>query len=242
MEHIFRQRIPVDPRYTDTAGLLKLSALLYLVQEAAGTHADLLGADWDRLQEKGLFWAILRHRIQVERLPKAGDTITLETWPLPTSRVAYPRATAAYDDAGNLLFRTTAIWILMDRESRTMVLPGKSGVEVLGALRGDELPAPGSIVPAQLPNSCCRTVTDGDLDRNDHMNNARYLDWVQELLPEGSVPREMNLAYLAEAIKGQTLTLHWEQDPAGFFRLEACREKPGLPGSQERVFAARIQF
>ena len=242
MEPIYRQSVKIENAHADACGRLKISSLLYLVQEAAGEHARLLGTDWDTLQTKRLFWAILRHRVQVDRLPKTGETVTLETWPMPTSRVAYPRATAAYDADGNLLFRTTAIWVLMDTVNRTMVLPGKSGVEVIGTVQGNELPAPASIVPAQLPNRCRRTVTDADLDRNRHMNNARYLDWVTDLLPEENLPRELNLCYLAEATKGQTLTLSWEQNNDGIFHLEACREKTDLPGTQERVFAARVQL
>ena len=136
---------------------LKLSSLLFYAQEVAGKHSALLGADYDALAKKNLFWAVSRHKVQITRLPRLGETITVETWPMPTTKVAYPRALAAYDAQGNELFRSISIWVLMDLESRAMVLPGKSGVEVAGWLAGNELTTPHSIVPKALQNSAQRT-------------------------------------------------------------------------------------
>jgi acyl-ACP thioesterase len=246
MESIYHRQFKIEDIHLDCFGRVKPSVLLYFAQEVAGHHAGLLGTGWEALAEKQLFWAILRNNIQVDRLPTAGETITLETWPMPTTRAAYPRATVAYDSRGQVLFRSTAIWVLMNTQTRTMILPGKSGVEVQGILRGTELPAPGSIAPAALPNRCSRTVGYTLLDRNGHMNNTRYLDWVDDLLPadfhrEHPV-RGFTVCYLAEAREGQTLALDWAMDESLCLHVEAHREKPGMPTAQERVFAVQVHF
>ena len=246
MEPIYRQQFKIEDIHLDCFGRAKPSVLLYFAQEVAGHHAGLLGAGWEALAEKQLFWAILRNRIQVDRLPTAGETITLETWPMPTTRAAYPRATVAYDSQGQVLFRSTAIWVLMNTRTRTMVLPGKSGVEIQGILRDTELSAPGSIAPTALPNRSSRTVGYTLLDRNGHMNNTRYLDWVDDLLPadfhRDHPVRGLTLCYLAEAKEGQTLALDWGLNEDCCLQVEAHREKPGSPESQERVFAAQVYF
>ena len=246
MEPIYRQSFEITDIHLDCFGRVKPSVLLYFAQEVAGHHAARLGTDWETLAEKHLFWAILRHHVQVERLPVAGETVTLETWPMPTSRVAYPRATVAYDAQGNVLMRTVAVWVLMNTDTRAMILPGKSGVEVAGTLRGTELAVPGSIAPAKLANSTCRTVGYTELDRNGHMNNTRYLDWIDDLLSadfHGAHPvREMTLCYLSEAREGQHLQLQWALSADAELQVEACRQKPETPEKQERVFAAHIRF
>ncbi len=246
MTQPYRQTFEISDIHLDCFGRVKPSVLLYFAQEVSGKHAALLGADWETLNEKNLFWAILRHHIQVTRLPVAGETITLETWPMPTTRVAYPRATVGYDRDGNVLFRTVAVWVLMNTESRTMVLPGKSGVTVEGILQGNELALPGSFAPAKALQSLCRTVGYGSLDRNLHMNNTRYLDWVDDLLPsdfhKDHPVRQIAVCYLSEAREGQTLTLRWELTKENLLVVDAYREKTELSDTQERVFAARIQF
>lgn len=246
MTQPYRQTFEISDIHLDCFGRTKPSVLLYFAQEVAGKHAALLGTDWDTLSKKNLFWAILRHHVQVNRLPVSGETITLETWPMPTTRVAYPRATVGYDEQGNVLFRTIAVWVLMNTHTRTMVLPGKSGVEVDGLLQGTELAVPGSIAPAILQRQTCRTVSYAELDRNLHMNNTRYLDWVDSLLPsdfhKDHPVESFTVCYLSEAREGQEITLHYELTDGPVLSVEATRQKPDSSTSQERVFAAQIHY
>lgn len=246
MEPIYRQTFTISDIHLDCFGRVKPAVLLYFAQEAAGKHAALLGTDWETLNKKNLFWAIIRHRVQITRLPESGETITLETWPMATTRVAYPRATVAYDAQGNELFRTIALWVLMDTDTRALVLPGKSGVLVNGISRGTELEAPGSLSPKTLPNSVCKQVTYAELDRNLHMNNTRYMDWIDSLLPSSFHKdhpiREFTVCYLSEAREGQTLELAWDMTDVHTMHVEAHRERTDGSGKTERTFAASLQF
>lgn len=225
---------------------LKLSSLLFYAQEVAGKHSALLGADYDTLAQKKLFWAVTRHKVQIIRLPSLGETITVETWPMPTTRVAFPRAMAAYDSQGNELFRSISIWVLMDLENRSMVLPGNSGVDVGGLLTGNELSVPHSILPKVLCNSTQRTVTYSCLDRNGHMNNTRYLDWVADLLPSvfhrEHTPRELLICYASEALEAQVLNLDWELTEDGILQVDAHRESTDVSDKKHRVFSAQVLF
>ena len=246
MEPIFKHDFPIADIYLDSHGRLKPSAILYFVQEAAGQHCNLLRVDWDTLSHQNLFWAVTRHRVQITRLPTRGETITVETWPMPTTKVAFPRSVVAYDESGKEVFRAISIWVLMDTRTRAMILPGKSGVLVEGALRGNELTVPRSILPAVLQNTECRTVRYTQLDRNGHMNNTRYLDWVDDLLPSAfhqeHPVREFSVSYHAEAREGQQISLAWDMTEGPVLQVDAHREKTGVPGEKERVFSARIEF
>lgn len=246
MTSTYRAQFQIKDEFLDENHQLKTSALLYFVQEAAGQHAAILGTDWDTLQKKNLFWAIIRHRVQITRLPMAGETITLETWPMPTTRVAYPRATVAYDEDGCELFRSNALWVLMDTNTRAMVLPARSGVTVEGILTGKELEAPSSLSPKELSQTVAHQVTEAELDRNLHMNNTRYMDWIDSLLPsqfrQAHPMKEFTVCYLSEARKGQELTLHWELSDEQVLSAEVHRLKVAETGKTERIFAAGVVF
>ena len=219
---------------------------MYFVQEAAGQHCNLLKVDWDTLAQQNLFWAVTRHRVQISRLPTRGETITVETWPMPTTKVAFPRSVVAYDENGKEVFRAISIWVLMDSRTRAMILPGKSGVLVEGALRGNELSVPRALLPAVLHNTETRTVRYTQLDRNGHMTNTRYLDWVDDLLPSAfhkeHPVREFSVSYHAEAREGQQLQLSWDLAEGPVLQVDAHREKTDVPGEKERVFSAKIEF
>ena len=243
MEPIYAQEFEITDLHVDCFGRLLPGKILFLMQEVAGNHFAELSMDYDSLAKRGLFWAITRNKVQVTRLPMRGETIRLETWPMPTTRVAYPRSIVAYDEAGNEVFRSITLWVLMDLNNRAMVLPGKSGIEVAGILRGNELAAPLGLPVKTLINQCSRNVCFTDLDRNGHMNNTKYLDWIADLLPssfhEQHSPQEFTVCYLSEAREGQELTLSWEFTEEGALNLDAhrCGEE-----KTERIFSARLQY
>ena len=246
MEPIYRQKFEISDLHVDCFGRARPSILLYFAQEVAGQHCRLLALDWQTLADRHLFWAVTRHRVQITRLPQRGETITVETWPMPTTRVAYPRSVVAYDASGCEVFRAISLWVLMDTESRAMVLPGKSGVLVEGTLRGTELATPRTIHPTILEHTASRTVHFSQLDRNGHMNNTFYLNWIDDLLPSAfhmaHPVREFTICYLAEAREGQKIDLSWKLTEGPVLHVDAHRAKTDVPGMQERVFSARVEF
>lgn len=243
MEPIYSQNFTISDVHVNCFGRLKTSMILYFAQEVAGRHFELLSMDYDGLAQRGLFWAVTRHKVQVTRLPRHGETIRIETWPMPTTRVAYPRSVVAYDEAGNECFRAITLWVLMDLHNRSMVLPGKSGIEVAGTLRGNELSSPLGLPARALRNRNRRSVAFTDLDRNGHMNNTKYLDWIDDLLPSsfhaGQEVRELTLCYFNEAREGQDLVLDWDFIEEGCLCMDAHRDSGE---KTERVFAARILY
>lgn len=239
MTSVYENRYEVLPLATDRFGRMLPSMMLRLSQQISGEHCTLLGVDQPYLDEKGLFWAIIRNDLQITRLPAAEEKLTLRTWPLPTTRTAYPRAVIAYDEAGEEVFRVSSLWILMDRESRAMVLPGKSGVEVNG-IEAEQIPLPRSLSPVTPAATEDRSVRFLDLDKNQHMNNARYLDWVYDALPDGfhesHALRHAALCYLNEARFGQALTLGWAFTDKNSLQLDISSPDSG------RIFSAQLAF
>ena len=244
MEPIYHQYFDITDNCVDCFGRLKPSVLLQFIQEVASVHGSALGADYETLAKKNLFWAILRTRVQITRLPVSGETIRLETWPMPTTRVAYPRSIIAYDASGGEIFRAITLWVMMDKTSRSLVIPAKSGITVQGRLEGGELAVPGSLIPRPMERDDSRKVRFSDLDINGHMNNTRYFDWIYDLLPssfhESRAVKEFTICYLAEAREGQTLDMNWEVRENAL-QVEATR-KDDNNGETHRVFAAKLQF
>ena len=246
MSNSYRKKFQIRPTEVDRYGRLKPSAMLLYIQQTAGEHSDSYSLTYDALAQRGIFWAVMRHQIEITRLAREHETVTLETWPMPTTRVAYPRSTVAYDEQGNVLFRSICLWILMDLNNRSMLVPKKSGVEVDGFIRGDELPTPKSLLPLDLAQHTPRKVVFSDLDRNGHMNNARYLDWVQDLLPSDHHRdhpiRELTLCYINEALESQDLDLTWDRDGDGTLHVDIHRSKDDPAGDYDRIFSAKVKY
>lgn len=243
MEPIYVQNFTVEDAWVDRYGRMKPSAILYLAQEMGGRHSALMSLDYDSLARRNLFWAVTRHRVQVTRLPTLGEKVRLETWPLPTTRAAFPRSVVAYDAQGNELFRCITLWVLMDLDTRKMIVPGKSGIMVVGTIRGNELPAPAGLIPKPLGTQSLRTVAFTDLDRNGHMNNTRCMDWIADLLPSRFHERhsvtDFTVCYLAEAREQQELRLNWNLADGCTLQVDAST---GEGEDAHRVFSAKLFF
>lgn len=244
MDQTHTLQFTVTELHSDRFGRARPASLLRFAQDAAGSHCLLLGTDWDSMAAKGLFWAVIRQRLEVTRLPLVGETVTVTTWPMPTTRVAYPRATAAFDEEGNELFKVISLWVIMDRTTRTMVRPDKSGVDVEGCAFGTELPAPAGLSFKDLSNSTLRTVGFTELDINGHMNNARYLDWLCDLLPsdfhKGRPMKAVTICYLSEALEGQQVNLHWDMGEA--LTVEGAVAKTDDNTGHTKIFTAKMEF
>ncbi len=242
MDGTYAIELSVKPEDTDSQGRLKLSRLLACMQIASGGHSDALGLTHEALKEKHLFWAVFRHRVVIDRLPEAGEVIRLRTWPMPTTRVAFPRAVEAYDAQGKKLFSSVSIWVLMDDRTRSMVLPAKSGITVPGILLGTEIEMPQSLHPGEHTKAEEYEAQETDLDINGHVNNTRYLDWVANLpIDEVRQAKELTVCYLSEVLPHQKLQLEWTAEE-GALTVDGCRRRTDVTSAAERIFAVKVVF
>ena len=239
---IFTTRTLLDATHVDRWGRMRPSALLEIMQETAGDHAALLGVGRDVLAPRGLFWAIVRQTIEINRLPGIGETVLAETWPGPPSRTAYPRYMVGRTAQGEELFRAVALWLLMDVQTRAMVLPGGSGIQVPGLIRGGELANPTGIAPRAYDNQERRRVRYSELDCNGHLSNTKYLNWMEDLLPaqwhRNHMLSQVHVCYINEATDNQEITLNWTLED-GAMALEGRRDSEA---AVQRVFALRALY
>ena len=114
---------------------------------------------------------------------------------------------------------------------------------MVGSLRGLELPSPGSLALMDHTQTRQRQVCFTDLDRNGHMNNTRYLNWVSDLLPsafhQSHEVKEFTICYHAEAREGQLLDLSWDFPQEDCLQVDARRADSD---QGERVFSARLLY
>ena len=167
----------------DMAGTWRPGAILETMQEVAGDHCANLGIGRPVMDGLGIAWVLSRTRVAMKRLPRLGESITAETWPLPPKHLFYPRANAFRDAAGEVIGEANSLWLLMDLKARRVV----NSDAVLAHLPDNaDLPAGIPLGAARpLPGEAeARTFLPpyADFDLNGHVNNTRYLDWTLNAL------------------------------------------------------------
>ena len=105
----------------DTEGLLAPRALCAFLQEAAGGDAARGGYTMERLAEEGLVWVIQWMRVEVERYPGRGETLTVTTWARPFARALAFREFDVVDGSGARVAVGTSRWAVVDLAARRLV-------------------------------------------------------------------------------------------------------------------------
>jgi medium-chain acyl-[acyl-carrier-protein] hydrolase len=196
---------------TDPYGRATVRTLLLLLQEAATAHATLLGVAVDFLKENRLAWGMTRLRVEMERWPCGGDTMTVETWPHAASRIMTERRFHLMDDDGEPFGTATTLWVNLDTERRRPVrLPQFVLDAVLPVVRADQ-PVSLDKIPVVETAEFERAfeVRYADLDMAQHVNNAAYVQWATETTPEAMwqthLPLTLDVHFLAECRFGDTV-------------------------------------
>ena len=211
----------------DAQQRLRLSRLFTFLQEASIAHTTALGMGREKTLDKGLLWIVTLQQVKVDRLPVYDEDVKLLSWPGETMHLYFPRYYRMEDREGRTLLTGSALWALMDRESRKMVFPEDHGVRIDGEKGERPLPLPAAPKPAREGTREEFTVPYSYVDLNGHMNNTRYLDLAEDRMPadlRARPIREVRAEFSGEAKLNQVLTLTYGVQGAAFL-LSGDRER-----------------
>ncbi len=206
----YEQQFTLRSSDVDAARRLRLSALFTLLQEAAIAHTTELGMGREKTLDKGLLWIVTRQQIKIARLPGYDETVTLLSWPGETLHLYFPRFFRLTDAAGETLLEASTLWALMDRDSRHIVFPEEHGVQIEADPSEPALPLPAAPRLPELSEERGFTVPYSYTDLNGHMNNARYADLSEDIMPpelRAKAVREIAAEYGGEAAEGEKILL-----------------------------------
>lgn len=184
-EGVYREGLAFTPEETDGFGRVRADALAHRFQEIAAVHHAALGVGQEVAVTKGLFWALARTEMKIDRLPAVGENLFLDTWVGRHAHGLFWRHYRIVDENGTPLLYAVSIWVIMDIQTRALTKDhawaAVERVTVEGELPAVFKPIP---FPAALPEHAPRRVADAETDCNGHLNNCLYLRWGQDLLPE----------------------------------------------------------
>lgn len=212
---VYTSQMRLRNRHVNLYRRMRTSTLFELLQEISICHTEELGMGREMTLDRGLLWILTLQRAEITRLPEYDELITLETWPGDTMHLLFPRYCRLLDEGGNVLASTSALWALMDQQTRRMVFPDRYGVKIDGVTTGNEIALPSPPRRAEGGEVSRFTVPFSYTDLNGHMNNTRYYDLAEDLLP-GEVLRrslrEIAVEYANEAKLGNELSVTVAQD------------------------------
>ncbi|MDQ1355461.1 MAG: hypothetical protein QG657_5771 [Acidobacteriota bacterium] len=219
----------------DARGFMPLPSLGKFMQETAYNHANHLDFGYDQLKEQGLFWVLSRLVISINQYPRWGDNIRVRTWPSGVEGLFAYREFKVLDGQGNSIGGAGSAWLILDSEKHRPQRPA------LLKERNGLFPTERALDrrPAKIPALTDPTegmffpVRYSDLDLYDHVNNAKYMQWVLDSYPEELLRRNeialFEINFLAETKMGDEVAIDTERiespdSPALSFRHSIKRK------------------
>lgn len=202
-------KIPFD--MADMNGHIKLPDVILLSLQVSGMQSIELGvSDKAILEDYNLVWIITDYDIEVIRLPRFAEEITIETEALSYNRLFCYRRFTIYDEAGQDLIHMMATFVLMDRDSRKVHAVEPEIVAPFQSEFSKKLMRGPKYANLEEPVSKDYYVRFYDLDMNGHVNNSKYLDWIFEVMGADFlthyIPKKINLKYVKEVRPGGVIT------------------------------------
>jgi acyl-ACP thioesterase len=227
----------------DCTGRLRPTALFNYFQDIAGRHATTLGLGYTALQGTGHLWVLSRAKVRIVHMPVWEETVQITTWPKGQDGLLFLREFSMNDRKGAALALGTTGWLFLDaatgRPQGAQALP--IPLPLMPQKHALEEPLRKLKPPENFSASHTRTVLQSDIDVNNHVNTARYVDWVMDTYDIGFLSahplRSLQMNYLGESHAGDAITLHREsitESPHTDF-LEGVNDKDGAKVVQALV-------
>ena len=162
---------------------LKLPAMIDLMMSVSEHQLDSGNGSTSALTKRGLGWVVTQYHIEVARLPRPNEEITITTEPFGYNRFLEYRNYAFTDQNGNDLITVKSEWVLFDLKTRKLVSTDKEMMAEIGVPLLKKLPRfPRLRVQDEYQNERQYRVRYDDLDTNHHMTNGHYFNWFIDTL------------------------------------------------------------
>jgi acyl-ACP thioesterase len=231
--HEAEYRVRFDEAGPD--GLLRTSGFMRYAQDLAWLHSTERGFDRDWYRERGLTWLVRAAELEILAPVPMGTTILAKTAVVGQRRVWARRRGEFRLANGTLAGWVHTDWVMIDGRGALTRIPSVFPE----AFRIPEMT--GQIGRVALPPTPAGAgersfaVRPHELDPMDHVNNAVYLDWLEEALlaagagavagsgaisPIAAVPRRYRLEFAMAADAGASLRdAAWASDDGWAYRV-----------------------
>ncbi len=176
------------------------------MQMTAEEQLDTLSLSYSLLRRHDMVFVLSKSRLSFFR-PFCAEPVVIKTYPKAEKGILFFREYEIFSPSGERIAIATTEWALMEFSTRKILRPGAlpkpipvdpSPLENFSTIRRFSLPP--------LTTLTTLTVEEKHLDKNNHVNNAVYGDFVTACLGDENI-KGIEIHYLAEAVLGDTLRL-----------------------------------
>lgn len=184
-KYFSQNKYPIAYYEVDFKKVLKPSALLNFLQDAATINADNFGFGYNFIYPQNLGWFLIKYHFEFNNYPQDLDDILIKTEARGLAKLfAFRDFEIWTSDNKQQLGKATTSWMLIDLSSKNFV-PIKKIIDFMPEheKRDGDLSFEKIISPETFNYEKTFEIRYDDIDVNRHVNNANYVIWAFETLP-----------------------------------------------------------
>ncbi|MBQ9057945.1 MAG: hypothetical protein IJ125_02045 [Atopobiaceae bacterium] len=168
-------------RFSETTedGNLSYLGLINYFQDCSSAHSEARGNGPEYVRQTGHAWMLASWLIEVKRLPRFNEDISVTTWPTGFKGLRAWRNFTICNASGQQLCRANSSWFMFDLHENRIMHPTEQEIDPYKDDIAEALDMPELSKRIRPYGEGRRTepilVTHAMIDSNHHMNNAQYL-------------------------------------------------------------------
>lgn len=213
MSKTFSKDYTITCYEADANKLMRPTAMLDIMQEAANVNATTLGFGYDEMISNNTTWVLSRINVKFINTPKWRDEVNLKTWHKGISKLFYLRDFILSDKEGNPMILATTSWLIIDMNTRRLVRNSDLALSDT-AMDAIATPADKVVIPVDIEPELVRKhpVTWSEIDTNGHVNNVKYVVWAIDAVEQETIKekplKELLVNYDAEVMPGDLVKIY----------------------------------
>jgi len=207
---VYSKKYEISEKDCNENSVLLVSSLFNYLQMIMSSNVNYLGAGSDYHHKRNLAWVFVDYEVNITKLPRKGDIVNVGTIPYSFKRFYAFRKYEIKDNFGNILVIATGKFVLINFLTKEIVSPSN---EVIEQFKMQEKEPVALKMTKQHKVDELRLVkelivSEKDIDENNHVNNAVYLQYVEEDLQDIEQIKDIRVTYKKEAVQGDILQVY----------------------------------
>ncbi len=242
---LFEHAVTVNSYEVDNKGVMTPTTVLNICQEVAYMHSSSMGFGFERLLEREFAWVLSRVKVSAERYPAWGESLRVQTWHKGQSGIFSIRDYIFYDAENNPIIRVTSSWIIINvrtrRLQRTDHIFHDDKELQLAEYHHHAIEKEAEKIALDDHTQALQdhTVSYSDLDVNNHVNNARYMEWICDRSPQQMSPErhlyQFCINFNHEATINQIVRINERTESNDSIVIEGRVDR-------QSIFVARLEY
>lgn len=212
MKYQYAKKFFIGYSDVDSNNHCRLSKIVDLLQNTATLHSKAVGYGTKAMMDLKQAWLMLGWHVRILKYPEADMDVEVRTWSRGIKGVEAKRGYEILNEKGEVLIIADSSWALFDLVTQKLIRAPQEMINAYGAINSN--PFEGETIERIHDNQVNEielqvNVGKRDIDTNHHMNNARYMEYVMEVLPEDTIVMEFKSAYRKQVGYGEEINISY---------------------------------